>query len=348
MKKQLVKNQQGEIEFRKKLYQQQVKNQSFFSDEFDTKGIESILSERMTKTLDIMTNLKSRNFIQSPYIEIGAERCQRSLIMENDCNFNGAAVDISFDMLKSCEYYSKRFNKSKLPLRICCDVNNLPFLSNSISFAFCFETLHHFPEPFPVMKELSRVVRNGGTFLFEEEPFKQELHFNLYKSSKIYSLEYNRRSKLKKILDRFFAIANNNEIDHGIIENDKVSLNKWKKAISCFNEKDVTLSTAFNFKIDLFRPTSKFKYFLAFLLGGNISGICKKAGKADFSDKMIQDILICPNCCLHDKEILLHNDTSNLTCRICNRNYPIVEGVLFLLAYDKFEILYPEIFTSIK
>ncbi|MEN4006264.1 MAG: hypothetical protein PQ964_02715 [Methanobacteriaceae archaeon] len=40
MKQQSVKSQKGEIEFRKKLFQQQIEKQHVFNDEFDAKGIE--------------------------------------------------------------------------------------------------------------------------------------------------------------------------------------------------------------------------------------------------------------------------------------------------------------------
>jgi hypothetical protein len=39
MEQQLVKSQKGEIEFRKKLFQQQVEGIHIFNDEFDAKGI---------------------------------------------------------------------------------------------------------------------------------------------------------------------------------------------------------------------------------------------------------------------------------------------------------------------
>ena len=68
----------------------------------------------MKKTHDQMTLLQKLNITLSPYIEIGAERCQRSLVMENDLGLSGgAAIDISFDMLRSCNHYQDIFNKVK-------------------------------------------------------------------------------------------------------------------------------------------------------------------------------------------------------------------------------------------
>jgi hypothetical protein len=115
MAQQSVKTQKGEIEFRKKLFRQQIDGEHLFDDEYDAKGIEKILAERMKKTYEQMTLLKGRGVALSPYLEIGAERCQRSLVMENDLDASGVAVDISYDMLKSCDYYKGHSVKVEFP-----------------------------------------------------------------------------------------------------------------------------------------------------------------------------------------------------------------------------------------
>ena len=68
MNRQDIKNQQGEIEFRKMLYSQQVEGKMMFNDEYDADGIEKILSERMKKTLNQMNLLQEKGFTLSPYI----------------------------------------------------------------------------------------------------------------------------------------------------------------------------------------------------------------------------------------------------------------------------------------
>jgi ubiquinone/menaquinone biosynthesis C-methylase UbiE/uncharacterized protein YbaR (Trm112 family) len=347
MKRQSVENQKGEIEFRKKLYLQQVDNQTVFDDEFDADGIEKILMNRMKKTFDQMTRLKNNHIILSPYIEIGAERCQRSLVMENDLGPNkGAALDISFDMLKSCDHYRNVYNKTNLPLRICCDANNLPFLSDSIPFIFCYETLHHFPDPAAITKEIYRVLLPGGCFFFDEEPFKQVLHLNLYKGKKLYSKESLARNKIKTVFDHFFSARTCNEVEHGIIENDDLSLKLWKHTLAHFDEKEVKLATVNIFQSDLFHPHSNLIYFINYLLGGTISGICRKAGVDKHQYKKISDTLICPSCRALDAEVMLRAENSRLICSKCSKIYPIIDQILFLFAYDTFEKLYPAIFNS--
>lgn len=168
---QSLKSKKGEIQFRKKVSEQQVDGKHIFRDELDSKNIEGVLLNRMKETYKHVSLLKRNGITVSPYLELGAERCQRSLVMENDLGASGAAVDISFYSLKSCDHYRSVFKKSKMPLRICCDAYNLPFMAGSIPFAFCYETLHHFPDPTPIVKEIHRVLSPGGHFFFDEEPF---------------------------------------------------------------------------------------------------------------------------------------------------------------------------------
>ncbi len=345
MDEQQLTNKRGEIDFRKKLYMQQVQGENIFQDEFDAGGIEKILKDRMEKTFSQISSLQKRNYLISPYIEIGAERCQRSLVMENELGASGAAVDISYDMLKSCTHYQRVFHKEKHPIRICCDANNLPFMSDSIPFVFCYETLHHFPEPTPITQEIYRVLAPNGCFFFDEEPYKQVFHFNLYKGEKVFSQKTLARSKVRKILDHFFCQKICNEVEHGIIENDDITIGSWKKALMHFDEKEVELKASF-IKLDLFSPRSYLKYFMAYLLGGNISGICRKQSNNANGKQSIHDALICPSCKVTHSEIRLNQKDELFICPNCAKKYPVKEGVLFLFSYDTFANLYPEIFDS--
>lgn len=349
MKEQLIGNQKSEIEFRKKLHLQQVENKTVFDDEFDGSCIKNILKDRMEKTYQQMTLLNKRDFTLSPYIEIGAERCQRSLVMENDLGLNGgAAVDISFDMLKSCNHYQDVFNKIRSPIRVCCDANNLPFMTSSIPFVFCYETLHHFPEPTPILNQIYRVLLPGGCFFFDEEPYKQVLHLNLYKGKKLYSKEFLTRSKIKRVLDRFFCTTSCNEVEHGIIENNNISLKLWKHALTDFDEKEIKLTPTRFFTSNLFRPAAYLLYFAAYLLGGNISGICRKAGIVGQQNISIVNTFICPSCIELGFEVLLSRKNSWFICPKCSKMYPIIDQVLFLFSYEKFSKLYPSVFDSFQ
>lgn len=354
MKQQSGKTQKGEIEFRKKLSRQQIDGEPIFDDEYDAKGIEKILVERMKKTYEQMVLLKGRGAALSPYLEIGAERCQRSLVMENDLDASGAAVDISYDMLKSCTYYKGTFHKSKVPLRVCCDANNLPFMTDSIPFVFCYETLHHFPEPYPIVKEIHRVLQPGGHFFFNEEPYKKILHINLYNAEKLYSnkqAKSRRLRKIRKFFDFFFSKKTCNEVDHDIIENDYISIKTWKKTLGLFEEKNINLHSnaiAKTINTELFHPKNYSKFLLAYLFGGDISGVCRKSGVASKNEVSIQDVLICPSCSKNGHESKLSQKNSLLYCGECSNSYPVLDGVVFLFSPEKLEELYPEISLKVR
>lgn len=343
MTDQLVESKRGEIEFRKKLIQQQVEGHRIFDDEYDASGIIGVLAERMTKTLEQMTLLQERGVPLSPYVEIGAERCQRSLVMENDLGASGAAVDISFDMLKSAAHYSQEFKKTKIPLRLCCDANSLPFKAGSVPFVFCYETLHHFPDPTPIVRQIDRILAPGGTFFFGEEPYRQILHAKLYTAKKMYSKATLGAGEIRKQLDRFFSGRTCNEVRYGIVENDQISIAVWKNALKCFEEKNVRLRPIRFMDTELFNPRSYPKYLLAYLLGGSISGSCRKSGTVTKRNVPVEDMLICPSCYENGRESTLSRENLALSCRECAGTFPIVDDVAFLFTPKRLEELYPHI-----
>jgi SAM-dependent methyltransferase len=217
-------------------------------------------------------------------------------------------------MLRSCSHFQNVFNKSKPPVRICCDANKLPFSTSSIPFVFCYETLHHFPGPTPITSEIYRVMIPGGFFFFDEEPYKQVLQLKLYKGKKIYSKKFINRSVIRKIIDRFFCDKSCNEVDHGIIENGNLPLKLWKQALSHFEEKEIILSSANFFRSNLFHPNSRLIFWAAYLLGGNISGRCRKAGIDRHQYRTIFDALICPSCRELHMEVQLRQEYLSFVC----------------------------------
>jgi len=347
MSEQQLASKKGEIEFRRKLVSQQIGGETVLDDEFDAEGIEKILLSRMRVTLERMSSLRNRGVPLSPYLEIGAERCQRSLVMENDIGAHGAAADISFDMLRSCRHYQKAFDKPMAPLRICCDIERLPFFSGALPFVFCYQTLHHFPDPSRAVREVHRVLAPGGRFYFDEEPYRKIAHLSLYRR-KVYARETLASSRLRRRLDFLFAREVNNETDHGIVENDTIDVSAWKRALAVFAEKHVTITTVRGISADVFRPRSRLRYLFAFLLGGTISGLCRKGGEAGGSPANLYEALVCPSCLPEGREHALAAHEGGFACVACRKRYPAVDGVAFLLSYPTFRDLYPMVFATVS
>ncbi len=335
--------QRGEIEFRRRLVRQQVSGESLFVDEFDAAGIEEVLRGRMARTLADITPLRDASIARAPWLEIGSERGQRALVMENDLGMPGVAADLSFDMQQSCAHYARTFVRPRLPLRVVCDANDLPFRSDSLPFVFCYETLHHFPDPAPVVREAWRVLAPGGTFLFDEEPFRKVLRFKLARGRKLYSQESRGAGLARRLLDRFFTEPACNEVEYGIVENHDLPLSTWRRTLAAFADKDVELRSLRVVRSRLYGWREPLTFALAWLLGGAIRGRCRKAGTLPDAFVDREAALACPRCVRVVREPVLERIDSGFRCASCECAYPVVDGVAFLLSPGKRATLYPGI-----
>lgn len=342
MQLQPEESKRGEIEFRRELVQKQVEGRDILENEYGSREMELILEERMEKTLQQMTALQKRGIQLSPYVEIGAERCQRSLVMENDLEQAGAAVDLSFDMLKSCDHYADAFERHKKPERICGDAYRLPFASGSVPFVFCYETLHHFPEPAPVIAEAYRILSPGGYFFFDEEPYRKVLHIDVYSRKRDPREAGDSAGLARRIVRHFFCKDILNELEYGIIENHDIPVRSWEEALGLFDEVSLELHSILNLTADATRSKRSLGYVLAYLNGGTLRGICRKAGTRDVEAKEIAELLICPLCLGAGCESSLNAGREELACSRCGTAFPVVDGVIILLPPQEIELLYPE------
>lgn len=338
MDRQPLSAQQGEIEFRARLVRQQVEGAAEFADEHDAAGIEAILAERMADTEAKLRELQATGVPLSPYFELGAERGQRSLVLENRLDARGAAGDISADMLRSCAHYAERFDLARLPLRLCCDANRLPLRTASLPFVFCYQTLHHFPDPAPIVAELRRVLVPGGWLYFDEEPIRRLLRLRLYRAAPIYSTSAQRASRWRQKLDSFCAARVCNEEAFGIVENDDITLAQWRRALEGFDG-EVTLHTVHGIETDLFRPRRRVHRVLAHLFGGVIAGLVRKPGEPEPWVERIEQALVCPACLAQGSEVSL---SPEWRCPSCGETYPERDGVRLLLPPEQRRALYPE------
>ena len=186
-----------------------------------------------------------------------------------------------------------------------------------------------------------------------KSPYQRVLHRNLYKGLKIYSKENRTKSKFRKILDALFKESQCNEIEHGVIENESITLSSWKKALNIFDIKKVTLNTSTFLTSDLFSHSFGIKNFLSYLLGGSIKGICKKVGDGEnepINNNQIHKLLICPSCLENEEEMIINYDSTNnnYLCSKCSRTFPVVNDILLLFSHRKLVELYPDFSTVCK
>jgi len=352
MKLQNINNLRGEIEFRKRLAKQHVTGEMLLPDYYDKEQHDKILLERINTTVEDIGNLEKQGRLLSPFIELGAERCQRALVLTNDFNVEGFAVDISYHQLQTAEHFSKVFNRPRLPFRVCCDVNNLPFRNNSFPFAYCYEFLHHFPTPKPVLQEIYRILSNG-VFFFSEEPFRKP-GIALYRQRhKIYSKAALSKSKARRFLEKFISEDICDEREYGIIENDDITLHDWICALTIFDARKVYISSLGNRIRTELDGRIKVKNLLNVLLGGGVNGICIKAGAAPGIEiSNLTDLLLCPDCLSrpnvqkYDQPLLIKKGVGSFDCSVCNSSFPVIEDILCLLPTDLFRELYPDLVSS--
>ncbi len=83
--------------------------------------------------------------------------------------------------------------------RVIADAMALPFESGSFDLVFCWELLHHVPEPWRALKEMARVSRRYVLF-FEPNPFNlAQFLFSIYDPEHRWVLRFNRRYVLDQV-----------------------------------------------------------------------------------------------------------------------------------------------------
>lgn len=343
--KQTIDNMKSEILFRQKLATQHVSGEELVPGYIGKHDHDALMHERVASTAATMKRLQDQGISFSPFIEVGAERGQRALVLTNDFNAQGFALDLSFAQLKTLDYWMKFFKKPNGPVRVVCDVYKLPFQANSLEFSFCYQFLHHFPTPKPVIREIYRVMA-GGYFFFDEEPYKRYT-LGLYRRK-----VGNTPGKLKqylRYLESFVAHQYETEEEYGIIENDDIPLDHWLDAMEMFPHKQIFLQSA-NLLHSEMGKASPLRIRLHRMMGGGISALLKKESdipRAAFGADDLYGLLGCPECLLEAGEgerdrapLVKHPDY--FACDKCKNKYPVVENVIFLLPKAEMKELYPQ------
>jgi len=340
-KEQTIETKRGEIRFRRELSQQELGGRVRIPETFSEDEIISVLLDSMEETRCIFDELAERIPHISPFLELGAERGQRSYVLSNEFAAQGFALDLSIDALQFGARLAEELGLHDAPLRICGDAYNLPFRSSSLPFVFCFATLHHFPDPAPVVGEVVRVLHDGGHFYFDGEPTRGLLALSLW-------TRYGHKlSRAEQVLDDlgilgFVSDGGGIEREYGIIEN-RFPLKTWVEVTRQFDEVEMRVNRALKMQ---FNPSeSVLGVLLGRLLGGVTSATCRvRKDEPPLKVDSWEQRLICPTCYEEDSEFGLEllSSGKGLGCVHCDAVYPEHNGILMLLSRDMLEKLYPE------
>ena len=337
---QTFKSKQAEVNYRSKLVLQYQGKKILFENEPNHNEIIQALKERMRSTKKDLVHLKKNQVGFSPYLEIGAEFGHRAAVVEDRYQAKGFALDISLESLAQTPYFAKELKLKKIPKRICADVYHLPFQDNSFNFIFCYQTLHHFPDPKKIIEEVFRVLKPAGHFFLSEEPVSQTFNLNLWRRP-TYLRSWEKF--LKKILILpFISKIGKTETEHGILE-ETFGLKTWQRSLESFENATVWIKPyPLGPESKIIKGTKKnwlkpqlVTRALITITGGGIKVLSRKGGHIPESNNLnISDLIVCPNCKIKLK---------NTKCLNCNFKYPILKGIPILISPQTLKTLYPKV-----
>ena len=343
--RQTVEHLRAEIAFRAKLARQHVTGELLLPDYFTKEEHDEIIRQRAAETQAAMQAATEKGVRLSPFLELGAERGQRSVVVCSDFAAKGVAADISYEQLRTMEHFAELLGRDQLPVRVCCDANRLPFKSESFAFAFSYQFLHHFPSPAPIVAEIHRVLASGH-YLFGDEPFKRFLKLALFRrSGKVYSKEERGKNRYRSLLESFLSEERSDEVEHGVLENDEVSLQGWAGALSVFDDYEAQLTSVYGIQSRL-RDGVGWRNGVSWLLGGIVSGLGRKSGPSS-AVRNVMETLDCPECMSvrgrrEGDGSALQVRSDAVACSVCSSAFPIMDGVIFLLPHHLLRELYPQ------
>lgn len=348
LKLQTTQNKKGEIHFRRQLLEQLHTNTyPIIEGQPTEKEYMRILKDRVTSTRLIFKDLQKRGVVLSPFLEIGAERGQRAMLLLNKFGAEGFMLDISYESLKSADLIRAPLRFPKMPIRLCADTYTLPFASGSIPFVFCFQTLHHFPDPYPILSEIKRVLAPGGFLYFNEEPIAQLCNLNLWRRD-LHLQWYETMLKALGIL-HFVSRIGKSEVEHHILE-ESFNLDIWERALNLFPKIEAHL-IPFPFSIKFSRMRTKtagwlkpsfFKTALLNILGGGIEALCQKESNGQrVRYENLFDLLGCPDCSSTPR-LSYQKKKKELSCTTCSSIFVQRDDIFMLFAKRQEKKLYPQ------
>jgi SAM-dependent methyltransferase len=286
----------------------------------------------------------------SPVLEIGANAGHSSYMLVNDFGADGFALDISADALRHGAALMDEWGYGRAPVRIGGDAANLPFADGSLQFVVTYQTLSQFTGVESVFREARRVLAPGVVFLFAEEPLRRMLTLRLYRTPFVHQMTPREKRLYDAGLLGFLGqdvIGSRQEEIQGIEQNHGLSIGGWRElARQYFGEVEWFVhapergwAERWVKRAALWAARGR-PEFAAELLGGTVTGLCRKAGamqRDPFDPERFEDTLRCPDC--HGS--FTRTATEDLACRDCGYLAPLEDGVYNLLPSAERQQLYP-------
>jgi uncharacterized protein YbaR (Trm112 family) len=198
-------------------------------------------------------------------------------------------------------------------------------------------------------------VLSDGLFAFREEPYRRPRLVLFHQRHTIYSARTLRKSKVRRFLESFISEELCEEREHGIIENDDISLQEWNDSLAVFESREVFIHSLGGKLRTRLPDRIAMKNLPNMLFGGGIGGNCRKSGAgASNGAADLTSFLLCPDCAAERQEAGqktgqeanqpdLRKKSGFLQCQRCSASFPVLDGVTILLPTRLRQQLYPEI-----
>jgi ubiquinone/menaquinone biosynthesis C-methylase UbiE len=253
----------------------------------------------------------------TPFLEIGANAGHTSYLLANQFGADGFALDLSADALRHGTALLDLWQLARSPVRIAGDAINLPFRDGSVRFVMACQMLSQFMDIESVFIEVKRVLMPGGVFLFTEEPLRRRLSLRLYRAPYQDRMKPWERKLFEWGLLGYLVrdvIGAEQEESFGIRQNHKMYLGDWRRLMSRhFAEHRCELVVPERGWGERVVKRAAGDWRGAKLLGGVLTGMCRKEGAAPATSAMpaFETLLRCPDC-HHD--LALDRNTLACTC----------------------------------
>ena len=281
----------------------------------------------------------------TPFLEVGANAGHTSYMLSNEFGQSGFALDISADALKQGRALMDHWHLRRAPIRIAGDAAHLPFRDGSVRVVMMFQTLSQFMDIEEIFLEVKRVLVPGGIFLLAEEPLLRKLSLRLYRAPYYDLMKWWEKRLYDAGLLGYLVkdvIGAHQEESFGIRQNHSMYLSDWDRLI----KKHFVAQ-----EYELFVPgrglgeqavkwITGSAWYSAYLLGGTLSAVCRKAGTPPGTYPDLTDFemyLRCPDC----RGSFRKEPSGDLTCRNCGYSAPLEQGTYTVLPSAERAELYP-------